>query len=42
MKAQSDRLAKFVLATGIQPSEYKRLTLTEVTAILKELERQRT
>lgn len=33
-------MAQFVLATGISPSEYKRLTVAEYTAIVKELERR--
>ena len=34
-------MAKFVLATGIAPSEYKKLTLTEYQALIRRLERNR-
>ena len=31
-------MAAFILATGMQPSEYRQLTLTEYKAIIKRLE----
>lgn len=34
-------MAEFVLATGIQPSEYKQLTLAEYEAIVRQLKRGR-
>jgi hypothetical protein len=38
---QAHRLAAFVLATGIQPSEAKNLTQTEYREIVKELGKAR-
>jgi hypothetical protein len=37
-EAQAERMARFCLATGIAPSEYKDLTLEEVRAFVKEIE----
>ncbi len=39
-EAQAERMARFCLASGIAPSEYKQLKLIEMTAIAKEIERQ--
>lgn len=38
-RQQARFMANFCLVTGVQPSEYKALTMTEVAAFIEEYER---
>lgn len=41
LKAQAERMANFCIGTGVQPSEYRQLTLRQIQAFTAEANKRK-